>query len=138
MNNEIIEIIKKTGVFTKVRPAPESDVLRAEKELGFELADEYKKYVMEYGAIRICGLELTGVTAGKIRDVAKVTKEEMEYNPNILPGMYVVEELGVDSIVILQDSSGNIYISSPRHKAKKIFNSLSEYLICAASEYAND
>lgn len=138
MSNGIIETIKKIGVYTKTKPASESDVLRVEKELGIKLADEYKEYVMEYGAIRICGLELTGVTRGQVRDVAVVTKTEKEYNKNISDDMYVVEELGIDSILILQDSEGMIYINSPIHKTKKIFGSLSEYLLCAASEYKCD
>ena len=138
MSKGIIETINKIGVFTKTQPATEADVLRAEKELGLKLSEEYKEYVMEYGAIRICGLELTGVTKGQVRDVAVVTKTEKQYNGNISPDMYVVEELGVDGIVILQDASGSIYINSPRHKTEKIFDSLSEYLLCASAEYKND
>ena len=52
--------------------------------------------------------------------------------------MYVLEELGVDCVVILQDTAGGIYICSPRHKVEKIFDSLYDYIETASAEYAND
>lgn len=134
----IVKTIKQIGLFTKESPVSDADVLCAETELGVKFADDYREYVMHYGAIRICGLELTGITSKEHNDVVSVTEYEKTYNKNISSGMYVIERMGVDSIVILQDSSGNIYINSPRHETKKIFDSLSEYLIQASSEFKKD
>ena len=51
---------------------------------------------------------------------------------NLLPlkpaSVDVVENIGIDGIVIWQDGAGKIYESSPNKPAKQIANSLAEYL----------
>lgn len=136
--SEILEKINEYGVLTYGQPVKLEEIIRAERELGLTFADEYCQYVAEYGAIRICGLALTGVTGLSVNDVVEITKEERKYNKNIPSNMYVVEEFGVDSIVILQDEKGYIYICSPNHRISKIFDSLAAYVEQAAKEYEED
>ena len=43
--------------------------------------------------------------------------------------MYVVENLGIDGILILQNERGEVFEISPNTKPKKIYNSLADYLL---------
>lgn len=42
--------------------------------------------------------------------------------------MYVIENTGVDGIMIWQDTKGKIYQTKPESKPKKIVDSLAEYI----------
>lgn len=46
------------------------------------------------------GIELTGITKSKYRDVVSVTKQEWELNNNVPHTMYVIEITYIDSIII--------------------------------------
>ena len=51
--------------------------------------------------------------------------------------MYVVEDLFFDHIFVVQDSTGTIYNYGPNDVAKKIAQSLQEYLFPGVSENDN-
>ena len=73
-------------------------------------------------------IELTGIAKSKNRNVVEVTKREWNLNRKIKHNLYVVENIGIDGIIIWQDSSGSIYESKPNYEAKKIANNLLEYI----------
>lgn len=74
------------------------------------------------------GIELTGIAKSAHRNVVNQTKQERELNSKIPNSMYVVENTGVDGIIIWQDTNGGIYQSSPNTEPKKVAESLSEYI----------
>ena len=99
-----------------------------EIELALPLAEEYKEYLLKYGAIIADNVELTGVAKSKNRDVVQVTQREWTANSKIKHNLYVVENIGIEGIIIWQDGSGKIFESRPNNAAKQIANSLAEYL----------
>ena len=104
------------------------EIIKAEKELGVNFADDYIQYVNKYGVISARGIELTGVTTHERLSVVSVTKKERSTNPNIPANMYVIENIAVDGIVALQDETGKVYTITPNSKPKLIYNSLSQYV----------
>ena len=109
--------------------ASEVQILQAENLIGIKFADEFKEYIKEYGAVSAYGLELLGVSKSKRLDAASVTLEERELNENFPNDMYVVENLGIDGVLILQNERGEVFEISPNAKPKKIYNSLADYLL---------
>ena len=73
------------------------------------------------------GIELTGIAKSAHRNVVNQTKQERELNPKIPNNMYVVENTGVDGIIIWQNSDGVLYATAPNTNAKMVADSLSEY-----------
>lgn len=126
--DKILDVIEKLENLISLKPASEEQVKNVEMELKLHLAEEYKEYIKRYGAIMADDVELTGIAKSKNRDVIQVTKREWQANPMITHNMYVVENVGIDGIIIWQDSNGKIYQSQPNNKAKKIAESLTEYL----------
>ena len=49
-------------------------------------------------------------------------------NPFVPDDWYVVENAGIDGIIIWQDKTGRIYQSMPNGQKEYIANSLAEYL----------
>lgn len=126
--SKIIEVINSLENLLALKSASVEDVENVEIELALPLAEEYKEYLLEFGVIMADDIELTGIAKSKNRDVVQVTKREWAANNKIKHNLYVVENLGIDGIIIWQDGSGKVYESRPNHGATKIADSLAEYL----------
>ena len=126
--SKIIDVISGLKNLLPLKPATTEMIENIEIELALPLAEEYKEYLLQYGAIMADDVELTGVAKSKNRDVVQVTKREWASNSKIKHNLYVVENVGIEGIIIWQDGSGKIFESSPNNEAKQIANSLAEYL----------
>lgn len=127
MNSKILMIMSNLEDLRFLKPATEAEVKAAEKELGVTFAEDYREYVLKYGVISARGIELTGVTTAKRLDVVSVTKTEREMS-NIPKNMYVIENVAIDGIVVLQNTSGEVFSIAPHEPLKRICSSLSEYV----------
>ena len=126
--SRIIEVIEKLPELITLKPAEIDTIENIEIELALLLAEEYKEYLHMFGAVMADNVELTGVAKSKHRNVVTVTKREWEANPLIKHTLYVVENIGIDGIIIWQDKTGNIYQSCPHCSAVKIADCLADYL----------
>lgn len=124
----IIRVIEKLQGLRCLTPLSEKDINDAEQVLGLKFADEYRTYTKKFGAISADGLELTGVVAAPRLNVVNVTVSEKSLNQNIPDDMYVIENTGIDGILILQNARGEIFSIFPSSKPIKKFASLTEYL----------
>jgi len=126
--SEIIKAIKDLSNLITLNAVTEIEISDAEIQLRLYFAEEYKEYLINFGAIMADGIELTGIAKSGHRNVIYVTKREWKLNPLVPHNLYVVERIGIDGIIIWQDLSGAIYQSSPWNKPQRIFNSLVDYL----------
>ncbi|MGN1419763.1 MAG: SMI1/KNR4 family protein, partial [Acutalibacteraceae bacterium] len=128
MDNSIVQIIGNLKDMRFIKPASPEEIENAEKSLNLKFADDYTAYISHYGVISARGIELTGITEFERLSVVSVTKREKELNSNILSNMYVIENIAIDGIVIVQDEKGLIYAVTSNNKPRKIFSSLAEYI----------
>lgn len=125
---KIIQAIKSLEDLLPLKPATEIQINDAEKQLGLKFSSEYRECLQEFGAIVADGIELSGIAKSEHRNVVSLTKREWELNPKIPHTMYVIENAGMDGIMVWQDTSGLIYQSRPFMEPKKIAESLAEYI----------
>ncbi len=126
--SKIVDIINKLPELLPLKPATEIAIKDAEIQLRVSFNEEYKDYLMAFGAIMAEGIELTGIAKSAHRNVITQTKKEHELNPKVPNTMYVIENTGVDGIIIWQDTAGAIYQSASNVEPKMIADSLSAYL----------
>ena len=124
----IIKIVEGLPGLRSLTPMTEQDIDNAEKTLELNFADEYRTYTKKFGAISANGLELTGVVSAPRLNVVNVTTSEKSLNDNIPDDMYVVENTGIEGVLMLQNNKGEIFSIAPNSKPEKKFNSLAEYL----------
>lgn len=126
----IIELINSLENVIIAGPVSNKEIKEAEKELGLSFSNEYKTFLSKFGKILADGIEIVGITPKnpKSKNVVTITKREWEYNPLVPKNLYVVENVGIEGIIIWQDKNGAIYQSSPNKKPKKINNNLVEYI----------
>lgn len=126
---KIIELINSLPDLLPLNGATETEITDAELQLGVRFADEYKKYLAEFGAIMADGIELTGISKAEHRNVVSLTERERELNPKVRHlAMYVIENTCIDGIIIWQDTAGSIYRTIPNGEPAKIASSLYEYI----------
>jgi len=123
----IIDTIKNLEKLKHLQPASPADVSAAEKQLGLNFAPDYKAYTQAYGAIQAKDLEFTGVGVPPRLNVVAVTLEEREMQ-SIPASCYVLEDLGIEGLLVLQDSAGTIY-EFMDGKTNKIAGSMAEYVM---------
>jgi len=126
--SKIIEAMKSLPQFLPLKAATSAEITDAELQLRLRFADDYREYLSEFGAIMADGIELSGIAKSEHRNVIALTKRERELNSDVPNSMYVIENTGIDGIIIWQDSGGKVYSSAPNKAPKQIATSLLEYI----------
>lgn len=125
---DIIQIIKNLKGLKSLGGATAEEISQAQKKLGVNFATDFKEYVKEHGAISALNMELFGVSKHARLDTASITLEERAMREDFPADMYVIENVGMEGVLILQNEKGEVFEIAPHQKAKKIYNSLAGYL----------
>lgn len=73
--SKIVELINSLPDMLPLKPATEVQITDAELQLRVRFADEYKEYLVAFGAIMADGIELTGIAKSEHRNVVSLTKK---------------------------------------------------------------
>lgn len=123
-----VDLLRNKAGFIGSSGRTKKEILQAEEELCIRFAAEYHEYLERIGLASVEGHELTGLTKDIRLDVVAVTKEYRAlYGPDTA-SWYVVEDIGIDGLMIWQDEKGTIYQTSFTVEPVKIAESLEEYL----------
>ena len=127
-DNDIVKTMQaKPDLFAR-KPATESEIKNAESDLGLHFACDYKEYLKAFGAASYFGHELTGICKSTRLNVVDATRSKREYCAGIPQSWYVIEDTGMDDILIWQDSNGDVYMTERSSASQKIATSLFEYI----------
>lgn len=123
----IVNEIRKIPGLYHVKGCDNGQIEEAQRALGLTFPEEYTDYLKEYGAISFYGTEWMGLNATGYLNVVEATKQERELNEAFPPDYFVIENQGIDGLIVASDEKGCIY-SIQYDKKEKIYDSLSEYL----------
>lgn len=126
--NTICEVISSLKGLVSLGKVSEEEIQKTADRIGVVFSEEYTSYLAAFGAIAANGIELTGIAKSPYLNVADVTIREREMNAGLPKDMYVVENVGIEGILILQNTKGEIFQLSPHTVPVKIYDSLVEYL----------
>ena len=124
----IKDAFESRKTFLAGRGASLEQISHAEKQLGLSFAQEYREYLFSYGIAAYDGHELTGITQSERLNVVTVTKEAKARYASVPVDYYVIEQIGVEELIMWQSGSGEIYGCAPNYKLEKICDSLSAYI----------
>lgn len=105
-----------------------SRIKEAEQSLNLSFANDYKEFIQYLGALVFKGNELCGIAPYPSLNVVNRTIHARDLDAAFPKSMYVISELNIDGLLILQNSKGEIFQYSPLQFTKKICNSLSDYI----------
>ena len=123
----IVDKINKIEKLFHAKGCTDEQIKIAEKKLGFSLPTEYVQYVREFGAISFYATEWTGLNVGGRINVVDVTEQERKINSDFPKDCFVIENQGIDGIIIVADVDGKVF-SVQYDKKELICNYISEYL----------
>ncbi|WP_373079046.1 SMI1/KNR4 family protein [Fusobacterium varium] len=123
----IMEKILKIEKLYYSKGSTDLQIEDAQKKLEILFPKDYIEILKTYGAISFYGTEWTGLNVDEYIDVIACTLNARIYSKEFPAKMFVLEELGIENILILCDEEGNIY-SWKGGEHKKIADSLVEYL----------
>ena len=124
----IIEFVKNLPDMVSVGAASEMEVKDAELALRLSFSDDYREYLLYFGAVSAKSIELTGIIDAECYNVISATKQSWELNPKVPHSMYVIEDTYIDGIIVWQDTAGTVYQTQPNSAPTRIASSLKEYL----------
>lgn len=111
----------------------ESKIQEAESQLNLNFSLEYREFLSEFGAALIAGNEFLGLASEESLNTV-IQTSELRNNDTTLPRkMYIVSDLHIDGLKILQNEDGEIYEYIPSALPRKIFDNLSDYIKDALS-----
>ena len=102
-------------------------IVNAENELGISIAPEYKEVLNKYGSLCVKGEEFLGIDCDNY-DVVKATNEARKNDKNFPLDMYVIENTAIDGILIVQNSTSELFSYQPNGKLQHVASCLDEYL----------
>ncbi len=120
--------ISRMKRFSFHKPASIYEISNAENILELEFSKEYKEYLSKFGCASIYGKEFTGICDNSRLNVVDITLEERNFDQTVSRKWYVVEQLHIDGLCIWQDNEGSVFLKAPHTEAKKVADSLTEYL----------
>lgn len=124
--DEAIGKLSGTHIFG---PRTEEEITAAEQRLGLTFAEDYRAYLLKYGAVWSNEIELTGLFGKSSPDgVVEATLDEREYDEEFPKDAYVVHNWAYDGIVAIQYANGEIYARGSGYETKKMNDSLAEYI----------
>lgn len=125
--SNIIEALKNAPDYIGGTGRTEEEIRNAEELLGVKFAPDYRCYLKEIGLTCFDGHELTGICKPARLNVVDVTLSKRQHVSEAYT-WYVVEETGIDGIIIWQTPAGDIYQTAPNNQSRKVCNSLTEYI----------
>lgn len=90
--------------------ATDEQIAAAEKALDLTFDDDYVAFLQTHGVGQWGHHEIAGLNGPDYLDVVKLSQE---FKKQLKAGRYVIENVGVDSVVIVSDAMGKLYTSAP-------------------------
>ena len=110
------------------RGAETQKICEAERNIRTVFAQDYRQVLRKYGIIAYDGHELTGITDNPNLSVVHSTLRQRQLDPRIPSSWYVIEETGMDGIIVWQSPGGTIYESIPGAEPEQIASNLGAFL----------
>lgn len=125
--SSIIEKIKTIKKLYHAKGCTFKQIKEAQSELGITFPEDYMDIVKEYGAISFYGTEWTGLNVDDYLNVVSVTKQEREMNSSFPSDCFVLENQGIDGLIVICNEAGEVF-SLQYSKIEKIHDSIDSYL----------
>ena len=120
-----VDVVKKNYQYSNACSLIEIE--EAEKELNLKFADEYKQVLLECGKVSNEYLDLSSPN-NPLADVVNTTKEVRKLYRNLPRDCYVLVDVGVDGIYVLQDGRGKLFDIDEDDEIYQSYPNLETYL----------
>lgn len=107
--DSLISRISQRFKIHKTQGASEDLISEAERQLHLKFSPDYREYLSRYGALSFGSTELTGLNIDSYANVVSVTLNEIHRNKSFPTGCIVVENAGIEGLLVLQREDGVVH-----------------------------
>ncbi len=125
--DEVIKIISSIPGLYYVKGASDKLIEDAQRKLNTKFSDVFTTYLKHFGAISFGSHEITGLNVSEYLNVVDNTLNECKNDDRFPAGFYVIENIGIEGVLIISNELGEIFEYQFGEK-KKIANSFIDYL----------
>lgn len=119
--------VVNNNILKNAEGADIKSVRDAEKMLGVQFSDEYIDFLLHVGACIYQNHYIIGISQFPDMKVVEVTMEARGLN-RVPQGWYVIEDAGIDGIMVWQDKTGAVFQTKPGADPVRIAESLKDYV----------
>ncbi|MCT8137601.1 SMI1/KNR4 family protein [Anaerobacillus sp. CMMVII] len=105
---DVLNILNNADI-TTVGPVDEEVIAQAEKDLQVAFPKSYKEIIKQYGVISAGTDEIFGLGVSGYLNVVVSTKEERTLANGELDKYVVIQNLGIEGILIVVDENDNVF-----------------------------
>lgn len=106
----------------------DSLIKETQEKLGVDFSEEYSDVLKHFGFLMYNGNRYLGISRNGKYDLLSATNEARLQDPDFPQNMYVISNMGIDGILLLQDSCGHIYSYKKQCSLIKLSDSFIDYL----------
>lgn len=134
--SELVKILKENG-FNGIGNLSDNTIIEAQNKLGLRFSNEYKDFLKNFQAGSFLGHELMGLDTMAYLNVVNNTEDEREMNDDFPKDCIVLENLGIEGLLVLMNESGVIF-SYCNGKKEQIADSMVDYIRLCVEESTKD
>lgn len=108
MKTIIADIAKHFKVY-QGKGVTDQEIVAAEQRLGVAFPEQYKTYMKECGVLSFGSHEITGLGVDGYLNVVEATEAERKLGGSFPNDCILIENVGVDGILFVMDSTGWVY-----------------------------
>lgn len=106
----------------------EKEITIAEQKLSFKFPKTYREILKEFGTLEINSDEIFGLGVEGYLNVVETTLKERELAKGKLDKYIVIQNLGIDGILIVVDENDNVY-EFKTGDFKNLLSTTAEYIV---------
>ena len=124
---DIISIIESIPNCYTGKKVSKEMIDKAEKQLDLKFSNSYKLFLEEYGSVSFSDIELAGLSTDVDNDVVNLTNRLRKIDNKIGKDYYVIENVGIDKVMMLSNSKDEVFMYHNGKIVKK-HDSFEDYL----------
>lgn len=106
----------------------DEEITAAEQQLGMKFPKTYRAILKEFGSLEIGSDEIFGLGVEGYLNVVETTIEERELAKGELDNYIVIQNLGIEGILIVVDENDNVY-EYKTGDFKNLLSTTAEYIL---------
>ena len=126
--SKILEVVNRIKHKDNLGNCSLEDIKAAEQALGLKFAGEYIELLTNFGTLTTDYLDISSTLKDPFYDVTHLTKDVRNRHKGLPNDLYVVYDVHIDGIVILQNASGKVFSIDETGSLMEAYDSLAAFI----------
>jgi len=126
--SKILDVVSKIKHKDNLGLCTLEEIKAAEQTLGLKFSDEYIELITIFGTLSTDYLDISSTLKDPFYDVVHLTNEVRNRYSGLPQDLYVIYDVHVDGVVILQNESGKVFAIDESSSLMEAYESLAAFI----------